>query len=128
MSSCRFYLIKTKKSEEVVQGLQQLSLGCENRKDAHGFLWIDATNNIRQIQLLFGEIVLEWFAGKGLTFSRTNRDLEIPEGIGFQKGARILHPLEDKTQMESVLAEARDAEFPAEWSERILEKFAGEQQ
>ena len=107
----------------MVDGLQQIALGCENRADAHGFLWIDAENNIRQIQLLFGEIVIEWFAGKGMKYSRTNRDLEVPEGIGYQKGVRILHPLEDTTLIESVLEEGRNAEFPPEWSAKILEKF-----
>ncbi len=107
----------------MVDGLQQIALGCENRADAHGFLWIDADKNIWQIQLLFGEIVLEWFAEKGLKFSRTNRDLEVPEGIGYQKGVRILHPLEDKTLIESVLKEFRNAEFPPELSEKIMEKF-----
>ena len=123
MSKCKFYLIRSKKSEEMVDGLQQIALGCENRADAHGFLWIDVENNILQIQLLFGEIVLEWFAEKGLKFSRTNRDLEVPEGIGYQKGVRILHPLEDKTLIESVLKEFRNAEFPPELSEKIMEKF-----
>ena len=123
MSKCKFYLIRSKKSEEMVDGLQQIALGCENRADAHGFLWIDAEKNIWQIQLLFGEIVLEWFAEKGLKFSRTNRDLEVPGGIGYQKGVRILHPLEDKTLIESVLKEFRNAEFPPELSEKIMEKF-----
>ena len=123
MSKCKFYLIRSKKSEEMVDGLQQIALGCENRADAHGFLWIDAEKNIRQIQLLFGEIVLEWFAEKGLKYSRTNRDLEVPEGIGYQKGVRILHPLEDKKLIESVLKEFMNAEFPPELSEKIMEKF-----
>ncbi len=123
MRPYQFYLISTKKSEEVVNGLKKITLGCENRADAHGFLWIDTENNICQIQLIFGEIVLEWIAGKGIKCSRTNRDLDAPEGIGFQKGARILHPLADTTQIEAVLEETRNAEFPPEWSEKILEKF-----
>ena len=123
MSKCKFYLIRSKKSEEMVDGLQQIALGCENRADAHGFLWIDAKSNIQHIQLLFGEIVIEWFAGKGMKYSRTNRDLEVPEGIGYHKGVRILHPLEDTAIIESVLKEARNADYPPEWSEKILEKF-----
>ena len=123
MSKCKFYLIRSKKSEEMVDGVQQIALGCENRADAHGFLWIDTESNIQHIQLLFGEIVIEWFAGKGMKCSRTNRDLEVPEGIGYQKGVRILHPLEDTTLIESVLKEFRIAEFPPELSEKIMEKF-----
>ena len=123
MSKCKFYLIRSKKSEEMVDGLHKITLWCENKADAHGFLWIDAGSNIQHIQLLFGEIVLEWFAGKGIKCSRTNRDLEVPEGIGYHKGARSLHPLEDTTLIEPVLEEVRNAEFPPEWSAKILENF-----
>jgi len=123
MSKCKFYLIRSKKSEEMVDGLQQIALGCENRAEAHGFLWIDVESNIQHIQLLFGEIVIEWFPGKGVKCSRTNRAIEVPEGIGFHKGVRILHPLEDTTIIESVLKEARNADYPPEWSDKILEKF-----
>ena len=107
----------------MVDGLHKITLWCENKADAQGFLWIDAESNIQHIQLLFGEIVIEWFAGKGMKCSRTNRDLEVPEGIGYRKGARILHPLEDTTLIESVLEEVRNAGFPPEWSAKILEKF-----
>ena len=123
MSKCKFYLIRSKKSEEMVDGLHKITLWCENKADAQGFLWIDAESNIQHIQLLFGEIVIEWFAGKGIKCSRTNRDLEVPEGIGYHKGVRILHPLEDTTLIEPVLEEVRNAEFPPEWSVKILEKF-----
>ena len=107
----------------MVDGLHKITLWCENKADAQGFLWIDAESNIQHIQLLFGEIVIEWFAGKGVKYSRTNRDLEVPKGIGYRKGARILHPLEDTTIMKSVLDEVRNAEYPSDWSEIILEKF-----
>ena len=123
MSKCKFYLIRSKKSEEMVDGLHKITLWCENKADAQGFLWIDAESNIQHIQLLFGEIVLEWFAGKGMKCSRTNRDLEVPEGIGYHKGARILHPLEDTKLIGPILEEVRNAEFPPEWSAKILEKF-----
>ena len=123
MKSYQFYLINSKKSEEVVNGLRQLTLGCENRAEAYGFIWSDGEKYIQQIQLLFGEVVLEWFAGKGVKCSRTNRTLEVPKGIGFHKGVRILHPVEDKAIIESVLKEARNADYPPEWSDKILEKF-----
>ena len=123
MKSYQFYLINSKKSEEVVNGLKQLTLGCENRADAYGFIWIDGEKYIQQIQLLFGEVVLEWFAGKGVKCSRTNRALEVTEGIGFQKGVRIIHPIEDTDLIDLVLKEARNAHYPPEWSDKILEKF-----
>ncbi len=123
MRPFQFYLIDSKKSEEVVNGIKKITLGCENHADAFGFLWIDAENKILQIQLIFGEIVLEWFIGKGIKCSRTNRDMEVPEGIGYQKGVRVLLPVEDTETIESVLLEVRNAEYPPEWSEKILEKF-----
>ena len=84
MSKCKFYLIRSKKSEEMVDGLQQIALGCKNRADAHGFLWIDAESNIQHIQLLFGEIVIEWFLGKGIKcgdkFEEMRRQFKIVDG------------------------------------------------
>ena len=120
---CQFYVISTKKSEELVDGLYQLTLECENRIDAHGFLWIDTKDNIRQIQLLFGELVIEWIAGKGVHYSRTNRATEVPKGIGFHKGVRVLLPVDDSETIESILTEVRSSVFPPEWSKKILEKF-----
>ena len=123
MRHCQFYLIISKKSEEVVNGLKKHSLGCENRTDVHGFFWIDDRDNIRQIQLIFGEIVLEWLAGKWVKFSMTNRTLAISQEVGLARGAHILHPLESNTLSDTVLDEARNAEYPPEWADKIMEKF-----
>lgn len=123
MRHCQFYLIISKKSEEVVNGLKKHSLGCENRTDVHGFFWIDDRENIRQIQLIFGEIVLEWLAGKWVKFSMTNRTLAISQEVGLTRGAHILHPLESNTLSDTVLDEARNAEYPPEWADKIMEKF-----
>ena len=123
MRHCQFYLIISKKSKEVVNGLKKHTLGCENRADAHGFFWIDDGDNIQQIQLIFGEIVLEWFAGKWVKFSMTNRALEVSQEVGLAHGAHILHPLENNTLSDTVLDEARNAEYPPEWTEKIMEKF-----
>jgi hypothetical protein len=123
MRHCQFYLIISKKSEEVVNGLKKHSLGCENRADVHGFFWIDDRDNIRQIQLIFGEIVLEWLAGKWVKFSMTNRTMAISQEVGLAHGAHILHPLESNTLSDTVLDEARNAEYPPEWAVKIMEKF-----
>ena len=123
MRHCQFYLIISKKSKEVVNGLKKHTLGCENRADAHGFFWIDDGDNIQQIQLIFGEIVLEWFAGKWVKFSMTNRAMEVSQELGLAHGAHILHPLGNNTLSDTVLEEARNAEYPPEWTEKIMEKF-----
>ena len=123
MLHCQFYLIISKKSEEVVNGLKKYTLGCENRVDAYGFFWIDDGDNIQQLQLIFGEVVLEWFAGKWLNFSMTNRTMDVSKGVGLPHGAHILHPLENKALSNTVLDEARNAEYPPEWTDKIMEKF-----
>ena len=123
MNYCQFYLISSKKSKEIVNGLKKIIFGCKNRADAYGFIWIDNIEKIQQIQLIFGELVIEWLPLQGIRFSRTNRDLDTPDGIGFQKGVRILHPIENKTEIESILEEANNATYPSEWSEKILEKL-----
>ena len=123
MIHCQFYLIISKKSEEVVNGLKKHTLGCENRADAHGFFWIDDRDNIQQIQLIFGEIVLEWFEGKWVRFSMTNRAIEVSQEVGLHQGAHILHPLESNILSDTVLDEARNAEYPPEWLDKIMEKF-----
>ena len=73
--------------------------------------------------MIFGEIVLEWFAGKWVKFSMTNRALEVSQELGLAHGAHILHPLENNTLSDTVLDEARNAEYPPEWTEKIMEKF-----
>jgi hypothetical protein len=123
MRHCQFYLIISKKSEEVVNGLKKHTLCCENRADAHGFFWIDDGDNIQQIQLIFGEIVLEWFAGKWVKFSMTNRAMEVSQEVGLAHGAHILHPLGNNNLSVTVLEEARNAEYPPEWTDKIMEKF-----
>lgn len=123
MSHSQFYLITSKKSKEEVNGLKKITFGCVNRSNAYGFIWIDDEKDIQHIQFIFGEIVLEWLPKKGLRYSTTNRALETPEGTGFQKGVRILHPIENKDEIKSTLEEAQNALYPIEWAEKILEKF-----
>ena len=123
MTGCKFYVINTQKSKELVDGLHKITLECENRFDAHGFLWIDEEDNIKQIQLLFGELAIEWISGNGIKYSRTNRAAEVPEGIGFHKGVRDLRQVEDTDSIVSIKEEVLNAEFPPEWSEKIKQKF-----
>jgi len=123
MSYSQFYLISSKKSKEEVNGLKKISFGCVNRANVYGFIWVDKKYNIQHIQFIFEEIVLEWINEKGLRYSKTNRALETPRGTGFQKGVRILHPVENKDEIRAVLEEAKKAIYPEEWSKKILEKL-----
>ncbi len=120
---CRFYEISSKKSKEEKNGVKKILFGSENQVDTYGFIWVDKEKNILQIQFIFGELVLEWIPKKGLRFSKTNRAIEAPNGIGFQKGARVMHQIENKDEIRLVLEEARNAFYPGEWSEKILKKL-----
>ena len=123
MSRCKFYVINTQKSQELVDGLHKITLECENRFDVHGFLWIDKDDEIMQIQILFGEIAIEWRSESGIKYSLTNRATEIPEGIGFHKGVRDLRQAEETDSIELFKEEVLNAEFPSECSEKIKQKF-----
>ena len=124
MKPYKFYLIISKKSEEIVNGLKKITFGCENRADAHGFLWIDSEDNISQIQLIFGEIVLEWISGKWVKFSMTNRTfVAVEEAEESNQGAHILHPLENTSLNDEVMRDAKNAVYPLEWAEKIMERF-----
>ena len=125
MTIYKFYVINTQKSKELVDGLHKITLECENRLDAHGFLWIDEEYEIMQMQILFGELAIEWRKGKGIKYSRTNRATEIPEGIGFHKGVRDLRQVEDTKSIQSIKEDILNSEFPPEWSEKIKQKFEG---
>ena len=127
MESCRFYLIHSRKSEEVVDGLQKFALGCENRSDAIGFFWIDVEKNIQQIQFVFGELVLEWHSERGIQCHQTNRRIELPSEQGWRKGSRSLHELDKDELFEQLLKDVREAEFPDEWSEQIKSNFGIQQ-
>ena len=126
MTRCKFYVINTQKSKELVDGLYKITLECENRLDAHGFIWIDEEDEIMQMQLLFGELALEWRTGKEIKYSRTNRATEIPEGIGFHKGVRDLRQVEDTSSIQLIKEDILNSEFPPEWSEKIKQKFEGQ--
>ena len=106
-----------------MNGLKKHSLGCENKVDTHGFFWTDDGDNIQRIQLIFGEVVLEWFAGKWVQFSMTNRAKELSQEDGLLHGAHIMHPFENKDLSDTALDEARNAEYPPEWTNKIMEKI-----
>ena len=103
----------------ILNGLKKYTLGCENRADAHGFLWIDNGDNIQQIQLVFGEIVIEWFAGKWAKFSMTNREINVSNDADLPHGAHIMHPLEINTFSRSSRRLSFDSELPCSIMSRI---------
>ena len=64
------------------------------------------------------------FSG-GLTFAENsafNRNDQTVR-LGQKSGAHIMHPLESNTFSDTILNEARNARYPSEWSDKIMEKF-----
>ena len=83
-----FYEIKSQKTEHSRDGIRQLSFACEDHPDMFCFLWIDPNQKLKHVQLLFGESVLEWKEGQGISCSQTNRiqENEIKIGNGNPAG------------------------------------------
>ena len=124
MQYCRFYIIISKKSDEIKNGLKKFTLGCENRADANGFIWIDLEENIQRLQLVFGEVVLEWFCGKWKKYSMSGRREEFSEKNRKREGSYILCLTESNIKNnDEILDQAINAKYPSKWANKIMEKF-----
>lgn len=121
-----FYVVRSLKSEEVVGGLHQISMGCDNHPDTYAFLWVDDRRRPHYIQFIFDEVVLEWLPEQGVRLGQTNRNLPEPEqGVGRFKGSRTIEDHADDTLLQHLLKRLRNSEFPAEWDETIRSRFLG---
>ncbi len=123
MKPCHFYEIQSQKSKEIQDGLRQIAFGCKNRANVHGFIWLDETEKIQQIQLIFDEIVLEWRPEMGVLCQHTNRSNQKSFVIGIHKGSRSLQEQVVETTLNSILEEIKIAVFPQEWTQAIQNKF-----
>jgi hypothetical protein len=121
MSLFNFYEIKSQKSSEFVKGVRKTSLACFNQPDLHLFLWLDQNENLKHLQFLFDENLLEWFDGqKGLLASETNRkDQVLTDKTGIQKGARTIHSTRDRTVIKRGLQIINAAKFPESYDHLI---------
>ena len=125
MQDYNFYEIRSKKSEEFVKGVRKVSLVCENRPDIHCFLWIDQERKLKHVQFLFDEKLIEWIEGrKNIITSHTNRQMASNRKPGIHKGARTIHTVDDSRIMEEGLQIIKSAEFPENYEQQILHKFA----
>ncbi|MEC8183832.1 MAG: hypothetical protein VX208_01965, partial [SAR324 cluster bacterium] len=103
--------------------IRQLSFACEDHPDMFCFLWIDPNQKLKHVQLLFGESVLEWKEGQGISCSQTNRIQENEIKIGVHKGSRSLQSNDDPELLNESLQIMQRCEFPESWNSLIHEIF-----
>ena len=84
-------------------------------------MWVDPSERLIGIQIIFRERVLEWDKSSGVSQGDTNR--EANKGAhGYQKGARSIH-----NQVHSIgqsdLALLKTLLFPGEWDSLVKSCF-----
>ena len=119
----RFYEISSKKSEISSSGIRQLSFACEDNPEVFCFLWINQGKQLKHIQFLLGESVLEWESDQGIRCSHTNRVQDPELKIGVHKGSRSLHSNDDPKLLSESLEHMKRCEFPEEWNAQVHSKF-----
>lgn len=97
-----------------MNGIRKTSLVCLNHPEIHFFLWLDEAEQLKQVQFIFDENLLEWAEGrKGLTASETNRKSDqFLNKTGIQKGVRTIHSSQDISIIKKGLQIINTAEFP----------------
>ncbi len=118
-----FYEIRSKKSSELINGIYQTSLICSNNPDIKCFVWSDTQGNIKHIQILFEENLIEWFDKKGVTINCTNRHSQQINSIGVLKGVRTIHQTRDEGALKKGLELIAASNFPPKFDHRIKSKF-----
>ena len=122
--SFRFYEIISKKSEISSSGFRQLSFACEDNPEVFCFIWINQSRQLKHIQVLFGESVLEWESDLGIRCSQTNRVQDPEVKIGIHKGSRSLHLNEDPKLLSQSLEKIKQCVFPEEWNVEVHSIFS----
>lgn len=115
----RFYEIRSRKSEEYVNGVRQVSLSSETYDQVQCFLWLDSKSQLVHLQLLYDENVLEWFTGKGFVGGATNRRLNPVWKNGQNKGVRTIHETAHNDNTIQGIDILKDSYFPTPYAEII---------
>ena len=124
MLNYNFYEIRSRKSQEFVRGVRQVSLVCSDDPDIHCFLWIDQQQELTHVQFLFNEKLIEWFANKqGLIVSETNRRMGTVQKPGIMKGVRTIHEVKDNSILQEGLNIIKSADFPETYKDLIQTKL-----
>lgn len=124
MLNYNFYEIRSRKSQEFVNGVRQVSLVCSDDPEIHCFLWLDQEQELTHLQFLFNERLIEWFANKrGLIVSETNRRSGPTGKIGVMKGVRTIHAVQDNSILQEGLNIIKAADFPKTYKDLIQTKL-----
>ena len=79
------YLIKSNKTEEWEKGVRKISFACDD-PDIYAFVWVDPSERLIGIQIIFIERVLEWDKSSGVS-QGCNRGAN--EGTWLSEGCQI---------------------------------------
>jgi len=122
-SGLKFYEARSLESLKVYKGLRKISFTCSGDPSKHCFIWLDTKQQIKQIQFLFNEMILEWVKGKGIQAGETNRiQLQgMRFAAGHQKGIRTFNKSRDQEISSMGTQLLKNAQFPEDIKDKILE-------
>lgn len=125
MQHYSFYEIKSQKSQELVNGLKKISLVCADHPEFHMFLWMDEKDELKHLQFLFDENLIEWFEDrKELIASETNRKTAgYPMHSGTRKGVRTIHAVKNHSIVEKGQRIVNAATFPETYESMIRHRL-----
>ena len=123
MKTLKFYIVRSSKSDEVVDGLRKIGLSCVNNPEVHGFIWLNEEDEMMQAQFLFEDICLEWEEQRGYRCGSTNRSIVQWEGAFHQQGSMIFEGENDMEQLNRYLELLKTAEFPEIFDQPIRKKI-----
>ena len=119
-----FYEIKTKKSENFLNGLRQISFVCENNADFFCFLWLNSQNIIKKIQLKLSDNIIEWNSESGISFKTIKNLQNPPQRIGIRGVSDLISDKTDLKKIKSSTEILKLCEFPEEWKDIINSKLS----
>jgi len=124
MREVQFYEIKSKKSEEFINGVRQVTLSSVELPQINCFLWFGEIGEMKHFQIIFDEKLLEWHLERGFSVSVTNRRSGIQEKIGVSKGSRTIHAVEDNNILKEGLEIIKNSVFPEDYIKILKQTLA----
>lgn len=114
-----FYEIKSRKSSEIINGVRQVSLCSEIYDNIQCFLWLNEKDQLKHLQLIFDENILEWFDDREFTGGATNRKLTPSWKTGLQKGVRTIHDVPSDANLKIGIELLKTSLFPSPYLQII---------
>lgn len=121
LNPIHFYEIKSKKSEQLLNGVRQFTLSSEDLPQVDCFLWLNERDQLVQFQIIFDEKLLEWRFDKGFIASETNRRNRSQDKSGTLKGARTIHETRDSNILKEGMDIVKYSIFPPDFTPMMRE-------